>query len=72
MSNPSAWQAVAELEGDVRDVARWGQVVSTMAEAQAHGSEPLITVAYAIMDLGKRLTAQWEAALDAARQENRR
>ncbi|MFK5597932.1 hypothetical protein ACFZ8E_13080 [Methylobacterium sp. HMF5984] len=70
MSNPSAWEAIADLEPDVRDVARWGQVVVTLAEAQ--GSEPLITVASAIMDLGKKLTAQWEAALDAARQGDRR
>ncbi|TXM93700.1 hypothetical protein FV232_10425 [Methylobacterium sp. WL30] len=72
MSNPSAWEAIGDLEGDDRDVARWGQVVSTMAEAQAHGSKPLITVAYAIVDLGKKLTAQWEAAMDAARQGDRR
>ncbi|TXN72714.1 hypothetical protein [Methylobacterium sp. WL6] len=72
MSNPSVWELLAKLEGDVRDVARWGQVVCTMAEAQSQGSEPLVTIACVIMDLGSKLEAQWEAAFDAVRQEKGR
>ena len=66
MSSNPFWTHVARMEGDVRDISRWGDVLHAMGAADDVPPECLRVISNALSDLGGRLEAQFDEALKAA------
>ncbi|SOR30278.1 protein of unknown function [Methylorubrum extorquens] len=62
-----AWTEIADMEGDVKDIERIGAVLSHMASSDVvvEGAE-LHLMADLLRERGRKLAAQWEAALKVA------
>ena len=69
MSANPAWQPIAEMEADMADVERWGEVIHAMSHAEEVSPRALYLIGSAITSLGRRLEKQWQAAFDAAKVE---
>ena len=58
-----AWTAVSEMEGDVADVARWGDVLIGLGTSENDVSvEALSVIGWTLKRLGQRLDDRWKAA----------
>ena len=66
MSINPAWVPVSRMEHDVRDIARWSDVLHAMGASEDVPPECLRVISSAISVLGERLEAQFEEALKAA------
>lgn len=59
--------AIAAMEHDVADVARWGDVLVGLGTSEADTSrEACSVIGWTLRRLGDRLDAQWKAAFAAA------
>lgn len=62
-----AHDVVSEMEGDIADVRRWGEVLFSMGSSDEIRPEACSVIAFAILEIGERFQTQWEKAFSLTR-----
>jgi hypothetical protein len=70
-SENDVWSAIAEMEPEVADIARWGMVLRSIGTSDYVETEAVFVLGGALMQLSERLRGQFEAALEVAKRERR-
>ena len=66
-SRNSSFGPLFNMEGDIKDVARWGELLRVLGTADsAIDAGVLWVIAKPIQELGERLEANWATAFNSA------